>query len=223
MGKTLAFGLMVIGLLLETLLVSAQNVDSLNGVVLNLRNNQPVKGAEVRLMERAGFSSTSEESGNFKLKFDPPLRVGETVRIRVEKQGFKTLIQSVQARERALILNLIPTEGPNYRKWISLGVSLAAAGAAAAFFQAANDSRESAEAARTESEFEQFDDDFHRNRVFTITFEILSGAAGGYFLYEQFLRKKPPSEVIVEESTAGLQVHPQLAREGVMVVFRKRF
>lgn len=223
MGKKLEFWLVIAGLLLQTVLVSAQNIDTLTGVVVDIRNNQPVENAKAYLEERAEFSTTSDESGHFKLKFDPPLQIGETVKVHVEKKGFKPLTRSLQISERVLTLELTPVGGPNYRKWISLGISLAAAGAAVAFFQAANDSRENAEASRTESEFEQFDDEFHRNKVFTLTFEIVAGAAGGYFIYEQIFKEKPSSAIIREEADVHIQINPHFTQKEVIVVFQKRF
>jgi hypothetical protein len=223
MSNKITFWLVLVGLLFQTSFLSAQTTDSLIGVVLNIKSSQPIRNAKILLQQRTEFSTASDELGNFKLKFDPPLRIGETVKVRVEKEGFKTLIQTVQVSELALTMELTPVEGPRYRKWISLGVSLAAAGTAVAFFQAANDSRDEAEASRTESEFQEFDDDFHRNKVFTITFEIVSGVAGGYFLYEQFFKKKPPSEIFAEENKVYVQINPSANQKEVLVVFRKKF
>ncbi len=223
MGSQRTFWFVLAGLLFQAVFVSAQNIDSLTGVVLDIRSNQPIKGAKVHLEQRAGFSAVTDDLGHFKLKFDPPLRINEPAKIIVEKSGFKTLIQSIQISEVALTLELTPVEGPNYRKWISLGVSTAAAGTALAFLQAANNSRDEAEASRTESEFNQFNDDFRRNKTLAITFEIIAGAAGGYFLYEQFFKPKPSSEVIAKENNTNFQITPQLTREGAMIVVHKKF
>lgn len=222
-NSKMIFWFVFVSLLFQAVFVSAQNIDSLTGVVLDIRSNQPVKGAKIHLEQRAGFSTLTDELGHFKLKFDPPLRVDESVKIVVEKSGFKTLIQSVQVGEVALTLELTPVEGPNYRKWISLGASAAAAGTALAFLQAANNSRDEAEASRTESEFNQFNDDFRRNKTLAITFEIIAGAAGGYFLYEQFFKPRPPSEVMAKENNINFQITPQLTREGAMIVVHKKF
>jgi hypothetical protein len=122
-NNKMIFWFVFVSLLFQAVFVSAQNIDSLTGVVLDIRSNQPVKGAKIHLEQRAGFSTLTDELGHFKLKFDPPLRVDESVKIVVEKSGFKTLIQSVQVGEVALTLELTPVEGPNYRKWpITVGM-----------------------------------------------------------------------------------------------------
>lgn len=86
---TYSMGVLLVMLLLNSTPVGAQSALTLSGVVFEMGSGRPVESAKVIVVGGKANSEVTDSEGSFVLTFNAEVKPGSTVRIRVEKQGYK--------------------------------------------------------------------------------------------------------------------------------------
>jgi hypothetical protein len=96
--------------------VAAQVASTLSGVVSEKDSGRPVQGARITVVGGKANTEVTDSEGSFVLTFAPEVKPGSTVRIHIEKQGYKPYDKLVPVSSAIALHILVQPVGPRYKE-----------------------------------------------------------------------------------------------------------
>jgi hypothetical protein len=109
-------GMPLVLLLLNSTPVGAQSALTLSGIVFEMGSGRTVEGAKVIVVGGKANSEVTDSEGSFVLTFNAEVMAGSTVRIRVEKQGYRLFDKLVPVSSTIPLRIPLQHVGPGHNK-----------------------------------------------------------------------------------------------------------